>query len=324
VTLLPAGAMAAEAPRSQVVDRIVAVVNDQIILLSELAQQSLALEERAAREVPDPIGKALARKQVRSRVLDDMVAEKLIAAEAKALGIGVGDREIDTDIARIKKENNLTDAQLAQQMAQQGIDEKGLREYLRKQATRRKVLEVRVTPRVVIADAEVRAYYEENFKNDDEVHCRMISKRVPRDASDSQIKSVREKLEKIRVAVTSGGKDFATVAKAESEGSNPGGGGDVGWFRRGEVAPEVEQSAFALKSGEVSAVVELNGAFHLVQVVERRSNPPKPFEQVQDKIRMVLFNRAGEREYDRWIAEVRAKSFVEVRLDGPVSADAGK
>src|SRR5207249_1684404 len=115
---------------------------------------------------PDPIGKALTRKQVRSRVLDDMVAEKLIAAEAKALGIGVGDREIDADIVRIKKENNLTDVQLAQQMAQQGIDEKGLREYLRKQATRRKVLEVRVTPRVVISDAEIRAYYEENFKND--------------------------------------------------------------------------------------------------------------------------------------------------------------
>src|SRR2546428_8817927 len=149
-------ALAASEPRSQVVDRIVAVVNDQIILLSELAQQSISLEERAAREVSDPIGKALARKQVRTRVLDEMIAERLITSEAKALGIGVSDREVDADIARIKRENNLTDAQLAAQMAQQGIDEKGLREYVRKQATRRKVLEVRVTPRVVIPDAEIR------------------------------------------------------------------------------------------------------------------------------------------------------------------------
>jgi len=327
--LLAAGALPARAAEptpapaehGQTVDRIVAVVNDDIILLSELARQSGPYEERAASEATDPVGRAIARKQVRQKVLDDLVADKLVESEAKDLKIEISDREVDQEMARIKKENNLSDADLARQAAAQGMDMKALREYVRKQAEKRKVIDARVSPRVSIADAEVRAYYEENYKNDDEVHVRIISKRIPQDASDEEVKRVKDGLETLRASVTSGGKDFGTIAKKESEGANPQGGGDLGWFKRGDVAPEIEEAAFALQPGEVSPVIELGGAYHILQVIERKSNPPKKFEDVQERIRALLFNRAAEKEYDRWIADLRAKSFVEVRLDGPATAE---
>src|SRR5438445_2438913 len=85
--LLAAGT--ARAQTSQIVDRIVAVVNDQIILLSELAKQSGPYEERAAADAPDPVGKALAKKQVRQKVLDDLIADKLVEAEVKDLKIEI-------------------------------------------------------------------------------------------------------------------------------------------------------------------------------------------------------------------------------------------
>ncbi len=311
----------AASAQAEIVDRIVAVVNDEIILLSELARNSAPYEERAAQEAGDAIGRALARKEVRKKVLDQMVADKLVEDQAKDLGIRVEDREIEQEIARLKRENGLDEAEFAKQMRAQGFTEESLRDYLRKSKLRQKVLEVRVQPRVVVSEAEVRAYYDDNFKNDDEVHVRMISKRIPQAASGAEVKAVREMIEKLRAEVTTGGKDFVAVAKRESEGPNPAAGGDLGWFRRGEVAPEIEQAAFGLQQGEVSKPIELGGAFHILQVVERRAAPAKPFDEVKDKIRAALFNRAGEKEYERWIADLRTRSFVDVRLEGPVPAE---
>ena len=304
-----------------VVDRIVAVVDDDIILLSDLAQASLPFEDRAAQEANDPVGKALARKQVREKILNDMISDKLVEAQAKDLGVGVSEKEVDAEIARIKKENSLDDAAFEQQMRAQGMDQNALRELLKKQKLRQKVVEARVQPRVQISDAEIRAYYDENYKNDDEVHVFMISKRIPPGATDNEVKRIRERLSSIRDSVTSGGKDFAAVASKETEGPNAQGGGDLGWLKRGEVAPEIESQAFSLKDGEVSQVIEYGNALHVLLVKERKQFPAKPFAEVQDKIRGVLFNRAAEREYDRWVQELRAKAFVEVRLDGPVTAE---
>lgn len=312
----------APAVRAEVVDRIVAVVNDEIILLSDLQKNAGPYEERAAQEATDPMGRALARKQVREKVLDDMIADKLVEEQAKELGITTTEREVDAEVARIKRENQIDDAEFAKQLQKQGMTQKTMREYLKRSKQRQKVLEVRVQPRVVIGDAEIRAYYAENFKNDDEVRVRMISKRIPQAASEAEVKKTRAEVEKFRSQVTTGGKDFAAIAKVESEGPNPGQGGDLGWFKRGDVAPEIEEAAFALSLNDVSQVIELGGAFHIVQLLERRAGVAKPFEEVQERIRALLFNRAGEKEYDRWIGELKEKSFVEKRIDAPIAADA--
>ena len=308
-------------PQHVVVDRVVAVVNDQIILLSELAASAGPYEERAAAEATDNIGRALARKQVREKIMNDMIADKLVDEQAKELGISVSEREIDGEVARIKKENNLDDAEFRDQMAKQGMEPSAFRDMLRKQKQRQKVIEVRVQPRVSISEAELRGYYAENFKNDDEVHVRMISKRIPQAATEGEVKRVKDHVADLRGAITTGGKDFGAVAKKETEGPNAENGGDLGWFKRGEIAAEIEQAAFALQPNEVSPVVELGGAFHILQVTERRAAPAKTYEEVSDRIRGILFSRAAEKEYDRWIQELRARSFVEVRMDGPVVAE---
>ncbi|HVO29772.1 MAG TPA: peptidylprolyl isomerase [bacterium] len=319
VLAVPASGMAVE--KGATVDRVVAVVDDQIILLSELAAASAPFEERAAQEAPDAIGRALARKQVREKILNDMIGDKLVEQQAKDLGLSVTDREVDAEVARLKKENNLDDAEFVQQMRAQGMEMGALRELLRKQRLRQKVIEARVQPRVSISDAEVKAYYSENYKNDDQVHVRMLSKRIPQAATEGEVKRLREKLEALRADVTTGGKDFGAVAKKETEGPNAENGGDLGWFKRGEIAAEIEQAAFALRDGEVSPVIEFGGALHILQVIERKAAPAKPLEEVQDKIRGILFNKAGEKEYERWVAELRAKAFIEIRLDGPVPAE---
>lgn len=321
--LVPALALAlfAQTANAEIVDRVVAVVNDEIILLSDLAKNAAPYEERAAAEARDPVGRALARKEVRERILDDMVADKLVEQQARELGVTTSDAEVATEIERIKKQNGVDDAEFMRQVAAQGMTMADMREYVRKARQRQKVIEARVQPRIVISEAEVRAYYAENFKNDDEVRVRMISKRIPAAASDAERTAVLEEVRKLRAQVTGGGRDFEAVARTESEGPNPAQGGDLGWFRRGDVAEEIEEIAFTLDKGQVSPPIELGGAYHILQLVDRREAAAKPFDEVKDRIRSVLFNREGEKEYERWIAELRNKSFVEVRLDGPVPAE---
>lgn len=315
-SLAPAGALAA----ADTVDRIVAVVNDEIILLSELAVFSGPFEERAAAEAPDPVGRALARREVRSKILDEMVADRLVSGEAALLGLSVSEREIDSEVARIKRENNLDEAAFKKQLAAQGMDEKMLRDQLKRIRLRQKVTEVRVQPRVSVSEAEVRKYYEDNFKNDDRVRVRMISKKFPKAASNAEVLKLQVKLRELRDRVLAG-EDFAELAKSETEGSNPTQGGDIGWIVRGDVAEEIETLAFAMEKGQVSEPFRLGDGVHILQVTDREPLPPKPFAEVEGRIRNVLLGRAGEKEYSRWVQELRAKSFVEVRLDGPVPPD---
>lgn len=319
VLALTATGVAAHAA-TDTVDRIVAVVNDEIILLSELAVFSGPFEERAAQEAPDPVGRALARREVRVKILDEMVGDRLVSSEAQALGLSVTEREIDAEIARIKRENNIDDAALRKQLAAQGMDEKMLREQLRRIRLRQKVTEVRVQPRVAVSDSEVRRYYDENFKNDDKIRVRMISKKVPQAASTAEVAKLQVKLRALRERVLAG-EDFGEMAKAETEGSNPGGGGDIGWFVRGDVAQEIEETAFALEKGQTSEPFTLGAAVHILQVTDREALPPKPYADVEERIRNVLLGRAGEKEYQRWVNELRQKAFIELRLDGPVPAE---
>lgn len=322
--LLFSGAAApGTASAADVVDRIVAVVNDDIILLSELAAFSAPFEERAAQEAADPVGRALARREVRAKLLDELVGDRLVEDEARMLGLNVSEREVDGEISRIRRENNLSDSEFQRQLRMQGLDERMLRDQLRRQKLRSKVLEVRVQPRVVISDAEIRRYYEENFTNDDEVRVRMISKKIPQAASRAEVNKVELAVRALRDKILAGA-DFGEVAKQETEGSNPSQGGEIGWVRRGDVAEEIERVAFRLQADEVSEPFVLGAGIHILQVMERRSHPPKPFEEVKDRIRGMLFSRAAEKEYFRWVAELKTKAFVETRLDGPVPAEDAK
>jgi parvulin-like peptidyl-prolyl isomerase len=197
------------------------------------------------------------------------------------------------------------------------MDEKMLRDQLRRIRIRQKVTEVRVQPRVAVGDAEVRRYYEENFKNDFKVRVRMLSKKFPKAASTGEVARLQVKLRELKDRV-SAGEDFGELAKTESEGSNPTQGGDIGWIMRGDVAEEIEALAFAMEKGQVSDPFRLGDGVHILQVTDREPLPPKAYSEVEDRIRNVLLGRAGEKEYQRWVNELRGKAFIEIRLDGPV------
>ena len=152
------------AQSGEVVDRIVAVVNDDIILLSELELQAAPFVTRATAGVANEAAKAQARVEVRKQVLDQMVGDALVDQEARLLGIVVAKREVDDEIARIKSTNGLSDEAFFAQLQRQGLTLTRFRKELASQRKRMRLVEIRVKPRVSVTDDVVRDHYNKNFQ----------------------------------------------------------------------------------------------------------------------------------------------------------------
>lgn len=305
-----------------VVDRIVAVVNDDVILLSELQQSAKPFIARATANVKNRAQKAEARRQVLDRVLDQMVSDQLVEQEARALGIVVTDREVDADLQSIKDRNGMSDQQMMAQLKQQGMTLERLREDLRSQRKRLKLIEFKVKPRVSVSEDQIHDYYDKNFKTDDQVTVSVIVYNVPPAATDAEVKAAMDKAAAARKRIVKGEATFSDVAAAESEGPNPDKGGLLGSFRRGEMVPAFERVVFDLDEGEVSEPVVIDTdrgqTVNVFLVSDREQKAARDYKDEHDRIYNLLFSQAAEKEYTRWVDELRQKGFVDVRLDGPL------
>ncbi|HSR13159.1 MAG TPA: peptidylprolyl isomerase, partial [Thermodesulfobacteriota bacterium] len=136
---------------------------------------------------------------------------------------------------------------------------------------------------------------------------------LPRGAESSQDESVRKKAESI-LAQARNGSDFGELARKYSEAPEAQDGGVLGYFRRNEMLPELDEVGFKMKPGEISNVIVSSAGFHLLRVMEKKGGVSKPFEEVQAKLREELIQVETEKKYNAWMKELRAKAFVEIRL----------
>src|SRR6266481_10188792 len=268
LSLLPLAAFA------EIKDRVAAVVNGRAITLSDV-------EERIAPELARvPAGPAGVpqRKELLRQALGQLIDEQLVQGEASALGIDVSDDEVQRLVEQLARENRMDMTQLRQALAQQGLSMDSVRDSLKRQQLMMRLLQYKVKPRRV-SDEEVQAAYANMNKSAEyEVRARDIFISSPGGAAPAQEAAARAKadaaLRRIRA-----GESFARVAREDSDGPTAKEGGDLGYFRRGQMLSQLEQAAFALQPGEISNLIRVtgdHGGYHLVFVEDRRQLPPRP------------------------------------------------
>lgn len=153
----------------------------------------------------------------------------------------------------------------------------------------------------------------------DEVHARHILIKVPSDADEKTKAKIHERAEKIAEDLKgSSDKEFATRAKEVSQGPSASRGGDLGWFKRGQMVPEFEKVAFALKPGETSGVVKTRFGLHIIHVVAHRHVDPNSFEANRDKIENILLNSEMQDQLPRWIASLKAEATIKRKSCSPM------
>lgn len=299
---------------SEIVDRIVAQVNEDIITLYEL-NQSLApyvekIKERGL--TSDQEQQMLAR--TKEDVLMNLVNDRLTDQVVKKSDIQVTESEVDESIERVMKMNNLNSEQFSAALAQDGMTLDDYRENLKKQLLRSKLLNREIKSKVVITEKDINAYYQKHldkFGGDgSKYHLRTIIKKIPPFANEKQKQSVLTEMEAI-VGQLKAGKSFDALAREHSD-LLASEGGDLGAFAIDELSPDIRQAISGLKQGDYTAIIDTDQGYQVFFLQEIRETTGKPVEEVSDEIREILYNEVIDRKFQAWVEGLRQKSHVKI------------
>ena len=302
--------------RAELVDRVAAVVNRDIITLSEVEARAAPELQRAATD-PDASKRGDLRKLAMKRAMDGLIGEKLMETQLKELNIEVTDAEIELAMDDVKKQNNIEGEKFEQLLASEGYSLTTYRAFMKKHLARMKLVNLKVRSKVKVSDEDLKAEYQRSAKlesEDAEVHARHLVVQLPAKPTAEQIEAGRKKAAALAEEARKPGVDFAKLAKEKSEGPSKDDGGDLGFFRRGVMVPEFERAAFTLPIGGVSAPIRTNVGWHVIKVEERRALQAKPFEEMKEQLREKILRSQLERYTDQYIQELRTQSVVEEKI----------
>ena len=304
------------AAHAELVDRVSAVVNRDIITLSEV-------EKRAAPElsrlsgVRDPQKRAEEKTRILKQSLDTLIGEKLMEEQIQELGLSVTDSELEAAVADVRKQNNATDdAQFERLLSGEGFSIATYKDFLRKQMSRMKLVQLKVSSKVKVSEEDLKAAYTQYSKmetGDAEVHARHILVQVDPKATPQQVETAHQKALALAEEARKPGVDFSALARAKSEGPSAAEGGDLGFFRRGVMVPAFEKVAFTLKEGEVSEPVRTQFGWHVLKVEERRAVDVPAFETVKTELESRLKLQKTEKFVEQYVQELRQKASIEVK-----------
>lgn len=301
-----------------VIDRIVAVVNDDILLESEV-NQAAVLSMRAELGELDLESAEGQRKfeAHRRKTLDTLVDKQLITQQARELKIYVAEDEMRRALEDVKKSNNLTDFQFAEALKQQGFTLDSYRKTLRQQLLELKVINQTVRSRISVGDDEVRAFYAQTVRQATgdqlQVHILQILVPVAPSASEAVANDKRRLAGKLVEQLRSGA-DFATLAQqAVSEGAAKG-GGDMGWVARGDLPEELRDTVASMDPGDLRGPVRSERGFHILQLVEKKNAEVRTFDEVKENLRRQLYDQQVEKGIQSWTKELRRKAHIDNRL----------
>lgn len=299
-------------------ERVVAVINDAIILRSELDMRMIPMMDQV-NQIADPKEKERRVEKLRSSVLDEMVNEELIVQAADTAKIEVESAEVQAALDEIKSTNNLDDATLAQALAAQGYTLANYKTDLRRQLLRLRAVNQLVAPKVSITDEDIRAKYDEMQRRSQSVSAVKLSHilfKLPEKATEQQVAEAKAKAAQAMERV-SRGEDFAAVAGAVSEDvSTKATGGELGWFQRQSLAnPEWEPIVFAMGKGDVRGPVTGPQGLHVFLATDVQTSNLKAFDQMKEQISRELRRKEMDKVTATWLEELRKKAYIDIKLN---------
>jgi peptidyl-prolyl cis-trans isomerase SurA len=303
------------AAHAAVADRIVAVVNDEVVTLSELNNAFEPYQEKfdASYQGPD---REKARAEAKLMLLNRMIEGVLMEQESRKTGIAVRDEEVTEAINDIQKQRKLTPDELRRALARDGITLDAFRKDIRNQINRMKLIRRDIKSRVAVTDEEIGEFYRkrrEDYEGKEVVRIKQIVLLLPKDVDPAAKGKLQADAENIQKRLIDG-EPFDRLSAKYSQGPAAAEGGDVGFIERGMIHSEVEDIAFGLPLNQISGVIESSVGFHIIQVIDRRGAGLKAIESVREEIREKIDREKMEKKYGEWVEELRKKSHIEIKL----------
>jgi peptidyl-prolyl cis-trans isomerase SurA len=309
---------------AQLVDRVVAVVNGQLITLFDLNTRINALMERTQGMSVKPSDPQYAELQ--QQVLDSMINDLLIEQEAKRLKVTVSETELDSQINEIKKKNGLTQQQLKDELLKEGMTLKQFREKMREENVKKRLLGYMVHRKVVVTDDEIRDYYEKN-KGTIPTQKSIVGAKISGNIGFIMVGSMKQ-AEDLQSRIASGAISFTDAAKRYSIGPGREQGGILPDVQIKDLAPSLREALAAVPAGQVTKPVHLDGKAVLLvlrtgqETAVKPAAPAKPaaaaadagLDSVKEQIQELLYKEKFDKIFQEYIDKLRSKAVLEVKL----------
>ena len=299
--------LVASAARAEVIEEIVAKINDDIITKSDLESEEQGLLQELYRRYSGPELDAQVQK-AKEGLLRNLIDRKVLLQRATRLF--EMNKMQDYFLQSFKEQQNIaTDKDLERMLAQEGTTITAWKKKLVEYFAPQQVLRAEVADRIAVSEAEMRTYYDMHipeFTVYGEATVREIV--IKADAENREAK--RAEANAIREKAAAAGADFAAVARESSESGTKSSGGLLGNVKQGDLAEDLDRLAFGLPVGDVSAVIEVPYGFHILKVDARVLDVVKPFDEVKSGIEGKLRDQEMQKQTATFLKKAWSETTV--------------
>lgn len=299
---------------AEVLDRVVAVVNEDIVSLSELT--------RAVQPYADKIkslGYSLEKEReilfkVREDMLDQIINQKLTDQESKKYKLSVSEKEIDNALERVKEANHYTDEDLRSALAKDNISMEEYRDKVKENILRAKLLNIAVKSKIVITRDDIKSYYENHknmYQGEKRYHLQNMVKKADYSIGADDKKAILLIMEEIYTRLKNG-QPFDKVSRDYSGASYDIRSFDLGVFKPGELSQKIEDAIKGLKSGECTKVLETEIGYQVIYIQDIEEKPGKSFDEAASEIEDILFREIVDKKFLSWIDALKQKSHIKI------------
>jgi peptidyl-prolyl cis-trans isomerase SurA len=293
------------AARAEVVNKILATVDGEPVTAYQLK-----------RFTQDSIrGRQLGASLDSKSLLDTYITDRLIQKEVSDKGIVVREEDVDRYIGTVMERNKIDEEKLTAALEAQGMTLQAYRAQIREEIERDQLINREIRGKVNVTPEEVQRYYQEHlseYSTPEKFELAHIFFRLEENAPSDKVAAVTAKADDVYRRIKKGA-DFAAMAKEYSEDSSGQSGGELGWFKTGEMLESIEKAAARLKVGEVSEPVRTKVGLHIVKVEAREGAAHQKLDELNDQIKQQLYNAALEDRFEKWLTEdLRKRHHVEM------------
>jgi peptidyl-prolyl cis-trans isomerase SurA len=287
----------------EVVDRVIAIVNDDIITLMEL-EKYVHVEKH---------GKFVSVNEYFRNIkllekIDTLIDNLLIKQQAKKLKIDISNKEIDSIINNIKKQYLITEDELKEQLKKDNVSFKDFVEGIRTSTLRSKVLSQVISPEVLVTDNDLIEFYNKHIADYKEETYRLRQIFISNNQSNPQDKAMTAYNQ------LNEGKPFELIAKEFSDDPSSPDGGDIGFVKSEDLMPELRGAVRTLTPGSYTNVVRTPYGFLILKLIETKKGDAIAFEGVKDKIHERMIQEESDKRYKDFINKLRKSSYIEVKI----------
>jgi len=294
-------------------DRI-AVVNGSVITQEDFNREMSRAQQQIA-----SMGQTLNDSQlseIKKEVLRNLINLELLYQASQENGIKVDEEAINEQLKALKKRFP-NEAEFKDALSKKNLSEEAIKSQIGQGMAIQKFIDEKVTQKITVSDKETKAYYDSHpdfFKEPEQVQASHILIKVEPKFNESQKAEAREKIETIQQKLQEGG-DFAALAKEFSECPSSEKGGDLGFFKRGQMVKPFEDAAFTLEPNKTSDIVETRFGYHLIKTIDKRPETTIPYKDIKDKLEQYLKQEKVKNEIKLYVDKLREKAKVEIFLN---------